>query len=263
MSEDQRTYLVTGSASGIGLATAKRLTSEGHRVIGVDLHDADILADLATEEGRRTLVDQATALTSGRLDGVAAVAGISAATPTTVGVNYFGAVATLRGLRPLLLTSEAPRAVAVSSMSSLQPSDPELIDLLLTGDEAGSLERAGQLAASGPVVGAQIYASTKTALSRWLRQVAPTDEWAGAGIPLNAIAPGVVLTPMTEYLRTSPEALDQLLELVPMPLHGPLEPEACASLINWLLDVENTHLCGQVVFIDGGYDVVTRGDATW
>ncbi len=57
-SMSERTYVVTGSASGIGAATAARLQASGHRVVGVDLRDADVIADLATKKGRRTLVDQ-------------------------------------------------------------------------------------------------------------------------------------------------------------------------------------------------------------
>ena len=41
-----RTHLITGAASGIGLATRTLLEGRGDRVIGVDLHDADIVADL-------------------------------------------------------------------------------------------------------------------------------------------------------------------------------------------------------------------------
>ena len=47
------TYCVTGSASGIGQATKKRLEADGHRVIGVDLRNADVNVDLGTVEGRR------------------------------------------------------------------------------------------------------------------------------------------------------------------------------------------------------------------
>ncbi|WP_267907586.1 hypothetical protein [Actinotalea solisilvae] len=36
-----------------------------------------------------------------------------------------------------------------------------------------------------------------------------------------------------------------------------------ARLLVWLVGEENTHLCGQVVFVDGGSDVVLRGDSTW
>ena len=51
-----RTYVVTGSASGIGRATCELLASEGHRVIDIDLHDASIEADLATPAGREAMV---------------------------------------------------------------------------------------------------------------------------------------------------------------------------------------------------------------
>ncbi len=48
-----RTYIVTGSASGIGAATARLLRGQGHRVMGIDLREADVLADLSTTDGRR------------------------------------------------------------------------------------------------------------------------------------------------------------------------------------------------------------------
>ena len=46
------TYVVSGSASGIGAAVTARLRADGHTVIGVDLHDAEVTGDLATESGR-------------------------------------------------------------------------------------------------------------------------------------------------------------------------------------------------------------------
>lgn len=53
-----RTYVVTGSASGIGRATAEKLRASGHTVIGVDIRDTDLIADLSTAEGRTTLVHE-------------------------------------------------------------------------------------------------------------------------------------------------------------------------------------------------------------
>ncbi|MDO5513336.1 SDR family oxidoreductase [Corynebacterium sp.] len=258
-----RTYLVTGSASGIGAATVTLLTSQGHRVIGVDLHNADINVDLTTALGRTTMAEQARELSGGRLDGIIANAGISAPIAATAQVNYFGAVATLEGLRPLLLESDAPRAVATASMSSLQTSDDELVQAMLDGDEEAALARATVLEDGGPQTGHQIYASSKQALARWIRLNAPTPEWAGAGIPLNAIAPGVVISPMTENLTNNPEGKAMLEELVPMPLNGWMPAESAAELLSWLISPVNTHLCGQVVFIDGGTDAVLRGDSTW
>ena len=48
-----------------------------------------------------------------------------------------------------------------------------------------------------------------------------------------------------------------------MPLHGYMQAEVPARLLAWLVSEENTHLCGQLVFVDGGSDAVIRGDSTW
>ncbi len=255
-----RTYVVTGSASGIGLATTTLLRDRGHTVIGVDRHDAEVVADLSTVRGRQGMVAEVTARSGGQIDAVVANAGLASPTAATVAVNYYGAVATLEGLRPLLLRSPAPRAVATASMASLMPVDDQLEGTLLDGSEADAMELAVKLQEAG---GDTIYATTKRALARWIRRNAATADWAGAGIPLNAIAPGIIRTPMVAEMISTPAAVTGLLEMVPMPLHGIAEPTACAALLAWLTSPENTHLCGQVVFIDGGSDVVIRGDSTW
>lgn len=257
-----RTYVVTGSASGIGKAAADLLVERGEKVIGVDLRDADIAVDLTTPEGRDRLVAEATRLSGGTVDGVLAIAGLAAPAPATVGVNYFGMVATLEGLRPLLSASDAPRAVGVASMASLQPSDERLVELELAGDEQGALARAAELAAASDT-GNLIYSSTKVAFARWIRRSAASAEWAGAGIPLNAVAPGVILTPMVAPLLETSEGRTMIEQAVPMPLNGFAEPIVVARLLAWLAGPENSHLCGQVVFVDGGSDAVIRGDSVW
>lgn len=258
-----RTYVITGAASGIGAATAQLLGERGHRVVGVDLHDADVTVDLTTPEGRERVVADVAAATDGRIDAIIANAGSARPTAATVAVNYFGAVATLEGLRPLLAHSPAPRAVATASMASLYPPDDTLLAALTAGDEAAALARGAELEASSPDLANLIYGTTKRALALWIRRNAPTPAWAGAGIPLNAIAPGVVATPMTADLTSSAEAREALLQMVPMPLNGIFQPRDVAYLLAWLTSEENAHLCGQVVFIDGGSDAVIRGDSTW
>jgi NAD(P)-dependent dehydrogenase (short-subunit alcohol dehydrogenase family) len=252
-----RNYVVTGAASGIGKATKELLEQRGNRVVGVDLHDADIEADLSTVEGRAGLADAVRAASPDGIDAIVAVAGVAQFTSLTVRVNYFGAVATLENLRPLLAGSDAPRAVVVSSFSSLQDNDAELVRLLEAGDEPASVARADALAEQQ--LGHLIYASTKRAISEWVRTRSVTSDWAGAGIPLNAVGPGVILTPMTAPLMQTQEGRDQLAQIVPMPLGGPAEPIVIARALAWLTSDENTHMAGQTVYVDGGADVAIRG----
>ena len=256
-----RTAVVTGAASGIGRATKSLLEARGERVIGVDLHDTDIEADLSTTGGRAVLVEEVRSRSGGRIDAVYAVAGISQPVPATAAINYFGAVATLDGLRPLLEASPAPRAVAVSSMAAVFPVDEELVDAMLSGDEAAGMSRAEGLASEGR--GHLIYTSSKRALSRWVRQRATGADWAGASIPLNAVAPGTIATPMSAPFTATAEATAKHMRIFPSPLNGIAPAEAAAELLAWLGSEANTHLCGQVLYLDGGSDAVIRGDAVW
>lgn len=258
-----RTAVVTGSASGIGRATRELLGERGENVIGVDVRDAEVVADLSGADGRDAMVEGVRRLSGGRIDSVYAVAGLALPTPPTVAVNFFGALATLEGLRPLLAGSPSPRAVLVSSMAALLPSDAELVSLLTAEDEPAALARAEVLAKAPETTGGLIYSSTKLALSRWVRRRAASADWAGAGIPLNAVAPGIIATPMTAAMISTPEQRRALLERVPMPLNGIAEPIVVARALAWLGGEENTHLCGQIVSVDGGSDAVLRGDAIW
>ncbi|GAA4684987.1 SDR family oxidoreductase [Frondihabitans cladoniiphilus] len=256
-----RTYVVTGAASGIGKALTERLRREGDTVIGVDLRDTDVTVDLTTAEGRTALVDQVTEKSGGTIDGIAAVAGLALPIPATVGVNYFGMIATLEGLQPLLATSSAPRAALVASLAAIEPFDDELHAALVAGDEQAALTRAAAIAAdSGSGASNTIYNSTKNAIALWMRRVAPTETWAGASIPLNAIGPGVIATPMTADLLATEEGRAALGAGAPSPLNGPAAPPtAPAALLHWLISEENTHVTGQLIFIDGGAESIRRG----
>lgn len=253
-----RVSVVTGVASGIGKATAGLLKARGETVIGVDQHDADIVADLSAPEGLAAMVEAVSKASGGVVDSVYGIAGVAHDTSLAVKVNFFGMVGTLTGLRPLLAKSSAPRAQAIASMASLQDADEQLVNLMLAGDREAAIARADEIAGQN-----LIYASTKQAFARWIRRNAATADWAGASIPLNAVAPGIIRTPMTADMIATKEAESQLLQVVPMPLNGVAEPSVVGELLAWLGSDANTHLCGQVVFVDGGSDVVIRGDSTW
>lgn len=249
-----RTVLITGSASGIGAATKQRLEARGDRVIGVDLRNADVEADLGTAAGRRTMVEAAARLCPDGLDGVVAAAGISHPVPATLAINYFGAVATLEGLRPLLAKAPRPRAVAICSTAALLPSDDAAVAACLAGDETAALAAIG----ARPELS---YMSSKRALSLWLRRAAVSPAWAGEGILLNGVAPGVVETGMTAPLLGDPEMVKLIAQANPMAVQGFAKPDEMAELVAYLLSFEGHYLLGQIIFNDGGTDALMRPDA--
>lgn len=258
-----RTYIVTGAGSGIGASTAALLRERGESVIGVDLKGAEVEADLSTAAGRKAAAESAIDLAGGCIDAVIACAGIAAPIPLTVSVNYFGVTEFLEHLAPVLAKSPAPRAAVVSSAASLQTNSPELVEALLSGDEAAALEIGAALAAQGPRDGYLNYPSSKRALSRWIRRESITARWAGAGIPLNAVAPGTVISPMTEKMLATEEGRKLVDDNMPMPLNYHSEAIVLARLLAWLTSVENTHTTGQTIYIDGGVDATLRGDNIW
>lgn len=249
---------MTGSASGIGAATAALLRDRGARVIGCDLGDAEIEADLATPEGRRSLVDQV--VERGPIDAVLAVAG--GGKTGLLETNYFGAVATLEGLRPLLAQSAAPRAVVVSSTSSLAPADERVVQACLDGDEAAAVAYLAADPSLGGATGA--YGIAKRALNRWVRRSAPAPRWAGSGIALNAVAPGVVDTPAAAWIFASEDTRAAVEASAPQPFGGfPGRPEWVGELICWLAGADNRFVTGQVIFADGGAETALIGDLHW
>ncbi|AHH16474.1 putative reductase [Nocardia nova SH22a] len=255
------TIAVTGSASGIGAAVAAHLEKEGHRVIGVDLRGADVTADLGTAEGRAHAIAEVTRISEGRLDGFLPFAGVAAATGRpgglVVSVNYFGAVELLEGLRPLLRESDAASVVLVSSNSTTtQPMWPvELAEACLAGEE----RRAREIAESFGDLGAiQAYPATKAALAWYART--KSAEYIGEGIRLNAIAPGIIDTPMTQEGSKDAltgEGMKQFLAMTPIGRAG--RPEEIAELAAFLLSDKAGFFVGSVIFCDGGIDAAFRG----
>ena len=258
-----RTYVITGSASGIGAATAKLLKDAGNTVIGVDLKNADVEADLSTALGRHEGATKVIKLTEGNINAVIACAGLAHPIAQTVSVNYFGVTEFLFALLPSLAKSASPRVAITSSMASLMPNSAELVAALCADDEAKALEIAQGLVDAGGGGEQLIYGSTKRAISRWVRRESIRARWAGAGIPLNAVGPGIVTTPMVADMIATQEARDAISAMVPMPLNGYMEPETVASLLIWLTSPENTHTTGQTIYIDGGSDAVLRGENIW
>jgi len=245
------TYLVTGAASGMGKATTELLRSQGHEVVTVDLHDADITADLGTAEGRASVVDAA----PGDLHGAVLCAGVVGLTgrPASLlaSVNYFGSIDVLTGLKPKLRNPSSVVLMSSNSVTIYPTWDADLMEACLADDEPLAREVADRHDSTAA------YPATKAAIARWVRRTAPA--WAADAIRLNAVAPGLIETPMTASVAAD-EKIGPLIGALPVPLGRGGRPEELAALIVFLLSDGGGFFCGSVLLCDGGTEALLRPD---
>jgi NAD(P)-dependent dehydrogenase (short-subunit alcohol dehydrogenase family) len=250
------TIAVTGSAGGIGGAIRRRVESAGHRVVGVDQRDAEVVTDLASAEGRADAVRGVREAAADGLDGLVVAAGIGGSTSAppsmVVRVNYFGAATLLEGLHEDLVDGQLRAVVAISSNSATAVPNPDqtLVEHCLAGNEDAAAAHADGL------YGELVYASGKLALARLVRRLAV--QWAPA-VRVNAVAPGPVLTALTKAALEHP-VTGEVIRQYPVPLDRWGEPEEIAAAVWFLLSGDASWITGAVLFVDGGTDALLRAD---
>ncbi|MCV7275770.1 SDR family oxidoreductase [Mycolicibacter arupensis] len=256
-------YAVTGSASGMGRQAAEKLRAAGHTVIGVDLRDAEVAADLSGPDGRAAAAEQVLARCGGRLDGAVLAAGLGpkpgpGMARTIFEVNFRGVVDLLDAWRPALAAAERAKVVVIGSNSSTTiPAVPRRAVRALRAGRTASAVRTVKLL--GPAAPSMAYGASKIAVTRWARRQAVTPEWAGAGIRLNVLAPGAIQTPLLDELLAIPQQA-KAVQAFPVPVGGFGDPAMLADWMLFMLSDAAEFLCGSVIFVDGGTDAYFRSD---
>jgi NAD(P)-dependent dehydrogenase (short-subunit alcohol dehydrogenase family) len=248
---------MTGGATGIGAELRRQLTEAGHRVVSVDIKEGDVIADLSTAEGRAAAVKGVRELAPDGLDGFIPCAGLPpVAKPLSLiaCVNYFAVVATVEGLRDLLEKRRGTVVIVSSNSAPMVPADDTYVEKCLAGEEEAACTeidtRDGHTA----------YAGSKRAITQWMRR--NVVAYAASGIRLNAVAPGITMTPLTDRVLEDEklgEAIRQFGDAVPV--GHTAQPADIANVIHYLLSEEAGYVCGSVFFVDGGSDAMLRPDA--
>lgn len=241
----EKVALITGAGSGLGRATALRLSAEGARVTCVDttMASASETVRLIASAGGEAIPIVADVTDE------AACAQMVAAT-----LQRFGRLTTL--VNSAGVRSDPPQA---------NPDPQEwrrVVDVNLTGTYLASRAARAALTASGPgsitnlasifgLVGGSTspaYAASKGAVVNLTRQLA--IDWA-PNVRVNCVCPGVIETPMTATLRQDPAWADAVLKRYPLKRFGRAEEIAAAIL--YLASDEAAFVTGAALAVDGGY----------
>jgi NAD(P)-dependent dehydrogenase (short-subunit alcohol dehydrogenase family) len=239
-----RRGIVTGAASGIGRAVARRMLREGVDVLAVDVaadkllplegpHCTTLVADLSDPAARERLADMA--------DGADYL------------VNSHGIIM----IRPIFeITLEDWRRVQTINAESIFFLCQKIGPRLKPGGAIVNLSSSSAKLATTIEVAA--YAASKTTILSITRSFA--NALADRPVRVNAILPGIVDTPMQETVLdtvsvmrgTTKQALGDARNKN-VPLGRPSSPDECANLIWFLLSDESSYMTGQAINFTGGH----------
>ena len=243
MELENKVAVVTGSARGIGRAIAKRLAQDGATIVICDLFENDVLAtaEELRSEGFKilplrvdvtNLEDVESMITTvveklGAVDILVNNAGIvrdallvrmkEADWDAVIAVNLKGAFNCTKSVARIMMKQRSGKIVNISSVMGLM----------------GNVGQANYSASKAGIIGL-----TKSA----------AKELGGRGVNVNAVAPGFIMSKMTESLPEDQKK--KVLELIPLGTIG--YPEDVANVVAFLVSDSSRYITGQVIQVDGG-----------
>ena len=246
----EATALVTGAASGLGLATARRLRAAGARVVALDLAGANMAeldrigaefapADVVDEAAVQSAVDLANS--AGTLRILVNCAGIGNGIKTTGKAGPFPLAEFERVIRVNLIGTFNVIRLAATAIAANE----------MVGEERGVIVNTASVAAFDGQVGQAAYSASKGGIVGMTLPIA--RDLAALAIRVMTIAPGLFRTPLLSII---PEQAQQALgEQVPHPARLG-DPDEFAMLVASI--IENPMLNGEVIRLDGALRLPPR-----
>jgi NAD(P)-dependent dehydrogenase (short-subunit alcohol dehydrogenase family) len=237
-----RTFVVTGAASGIGLATARRLLGEGGSVVGADLAAPPdlgpefhfVTADVTDEAAVAAVL----AAVPDRLDGVVHAAGVAGGGPVH-----------------LLDRAEWERVIAINLTGTFLVAKAALarmIDQPRVDGERGSIVTLASVEGLEGTAGGSAYNAAKGGVVLLTKNIAL--DYGPSGIRANAICPGFIETPMTESVFGLPGMEQPMSAMIrEHALQRMGRPEEIAAMAAFLVSPDASFISGQAIAVDGGY----------
>jgi NAD(P)-dependent dehydrogenase (short-subunit alcohol dehydrogenase family) len=238
--------LVTGAGQGNGRAIARGLSKAGAKVIVTDLNadNANLVANEILEQGGQAWAFHLD-VTSTQACQDLAVQVSNEIGPIDLLVNNAGIIIRENMDSPKVVEN-LERTMNVNVMGTFLPTQAWLSALRQT---RGCIINVASIASSSGLAGVVGYSPSKGAVKMLTQALA--SELAKDGIRVNAIAPGVIDTPMTVSTREAPEKLEKFMARTPMARVG--QAEELIGPVVFLASTMATYVTGITLPVDGGY----------